>query len=796
MPRKPSSRHKSNNVSPQTEKSTLSQEFKEFARQANETIKQANDLARQANETSLSLVKAALDDAASQNNTKGISYVRTAAPAITTNPLATDMTGRSRRLTLSIPQTDFDYEKAIGNPIMNSAIAACLFWICRTFPEAPMQVLKRDEHRVWHPQDHHDLIKLIRKPNPYYNSVILWMGTLVSYTLTGNAYWLKVRNKTGRVVELYYLPHTCVEPLWNMDFNEYLSYYEFRPGNGKIYKLDIEDVVHFRFGMDPLNDRKGMSQLASVLREVFTDNEANNFSASLLRNMGVPGIIISPSSDDTVIEEDVAQSIKESFTKRFTRDGRGEPMVLSNGVKVNPVQLNPAQLDLKMLHRLPEERVSAVLGIPAIVAGLGAGLDRSTMSNFKEAREMAYESNIIPTQRIFTEVIFDQLLGEFEPNTEDFKVDFDLSDVRVLQDDETVKVQRVDIAVRGGWMKRSEARAALNLPVNPEDERYLAGGNGIFDEAGFPVAGIQGNENAQLGSVGLGVGVTSVTQGQGIDEGLPAARGPQNHSAISAAQNLHRNSGASSTLRGSGQAPGQQARGYHGRFLDMGRSINGNGNDTQRTQVNTATQATNGKSDGIENIEYREIGPETYFKGDFDSFSDYELKELSKVVNKEIVAAEKFFLNLSHKAGIDVREWNMLDRLNETLNYASKKMVEFTCQFLENIYAKEDDRQYHTEELEDWSARIQVWSKITHLVAIATAKKGFSNIDAESIQLAEKGIYQQFRNLRSLTHHITGPDFPLGYNLVKHISTYSNAAWGTYYAPVNQINSKTVGDPS
>jgi hypothetical protein len=32
--------------------------------------------------------------------------------------------------------------------------------------------------------------------------------------------------------------------------------------------------VHFRFGLDPDDPRKGYSPLKSVLREVFTDDEA------------------------------------------------------------------------------------------------------------------------------------------------------------------------------------------------------------------------------------------------------------------------------------------------------------------------------------------------------------------------------------------------------------------------------------------------------------------------------------------------------------------------------------------
>jgi hypothetical protein len=83
---------------------------------------------------------------------------------------------------------------------------------------------------------------------------------------------------------------------------------------------------------------------------------------------------------------------------------------MTGKTKVEQFGFSPEQLLLRELRRIPEERVTAVLGVPAIVAGLGAGLDRSTFTNMAEAREAAYESGIIPTQRIIAEDIRFQLL--------------------------------------------------------------------------------------------------------------------------------------------------------------------------------------------------------------------------------------------------------------------------------------------------------------------------------------------------------------------------------------------------
>jgi hypothetical protein len=131
-------------------------------------------------------------------------------------------------------------------------------------------------------------------------------------------------------------------------------------------------------------------------------------------------------------------------------------------------------MDVRNLRRIPEERVTAVLGVPAIVAGLGAGLDRSTFANFAEAREAAYESLIIPIQRLLAAEVQAQLLPEFERDFRRFRVGFDLTNVRVLQEDTNSAAQRWETLVRAGIATRAEARAYFGLPVDDAADRvYL-----------------------------------------------------------------------------------------------------------------------------------------------------------------------------------------------------------------------------------------------------------------------------------------------------------------------------------
>lgn len=357
-----------------------------------------------------------------------------------------------------------DYS-SVGDGSGSSIAQACILWIARTFPEAPVQVLDLDGEAI----KPHPMVALINRPNPFYSGLLLWMATLCDFKATGNAYWLKVRSGVGRPVELWYAPSFLIRPIWPQDGSKFISHYEYTPA-GKPLDIKTTDVIHFRNGLDP-QTRKGISDLASVVGEVFTDTEAAAFTGSLLKNLGIPGVVITPEGDSDIDPEGAAL-IKSEFQENFSGDKRGMPLVLGGPTKVQLMGFSPEQMDLKALRRVPEERISAVLGVPAIVAGLGAGLDRSTFANMAEAREMAYENGIVPTQRLLAAELQVQLLPDFVAAPDTQEVGFDLSRVRVLQDDMDKKYARLNVAVQGGWMMLAEARKEIGLEVKPEHDLY------------------------------------------------------------------------------------------------------------------------------------------------------------------------------------------------------------------------------------------------------------------------------------------------------------------------------------
>lgn len=359
----------------------------------------------------------------------------------------------------------------VGDGSTNSIVVAAIGWIGRNFPSAPIRVQVKDSDgklEVATDDGTRAFLELLETPNGFYDGADLLRAAVVDWWIDGNGYIVKVRDRNtgGRVIALWWIPSFLIEPKWPDDGSVFLSHYRYRPSIDVEIRLEVNDVIHFRNGFDPDNIRKGRSPLKAVLREIYTDEEAASYTSTMLRNLGVPGIVISPGADDVDLEDEDADAIKAQFRDQFTADRRGEPMVIGANAKVDRISFSPAEMNLRELRQIPEERVTAVLGVAAIVAGMGAGLQRSTFANFAEAREASYEENVVPTQGAFGRTFRRSLLPEFVPAPEDHVVDFDLSTVRVLQEDENKKWERAASALKSGGILVSDYNRMVGLPVD------------------------------------------------------------------------------------------------------------------------------------------------------------------------------------------------------------------------------------------------------------------------------------------------------------------------------------------
>lgn len=400
----------------------------------------------------------------------------------------------------------------VGDGSQNSIVVAALNVLVNGFAEAPLTVQEQMD-KDWEAVPDHPFNDLWGRPNQFMDDYALITYITTATRLDGNAYMVKVRNPFGEVIELWPLIPEYTEPkTFDDQGGGFIDFYEYVP-RGTPVRYDPTDIIHIKYGLDPTNHRKGMSPLKAGLREIKADEEASRFSTALLSNTAVGSYVLIPAeAGDPGPTEPQADAIKEKFVDTVGGRNRGAPLVMTGNMRLERISFSPSELNLRELRRLPEERVTALLGVPAILAQLGAGLDRSTLNNVKEAGEMLTERTLVPGWRHLEKQLANQL-DEFDFGR-GLRPRFDLTEVKALQEDTDRLYQRLSTAVQGGWLTVADARRAVGMEVEEWHDVFLRGA-GQMEVENEPVADDEVTDDEPVGSPN-GNGQTPIEELQNI----------------------------------------------------------------------------------------------------------------------------------------------------------------------------------------------------------------------------------------------------------------------------------------
>jgi hypothetical protein len=97
----------------------------------------------------------------------------------------------------SMPGSRRNYARDAGDLWDNSAVGCCLTFITNTFPEAPLVIERKTRDRKWKPVDSHQLLRLMRRPNPFMSGTTLWNSTLISGSATGTPTGIRRGTRTA-----------------------------------------------------------------------------------------------------------------------------------------------------------------------------------------------------------------------------------------------------------------------------------------------------------------------------------------------------------------------------------------------------------------------------------------------------------------------------------------------------------------------------------------------------------------------------------------------------------------------
>jgi HK97 family phage portal protein len=371
-----------------------------------------------------------------------------------------------------MPGSRFDYERDAGDLWMNPVVGLCLDWLGNRFPRPLLHVSKVNQRtREYTPLGRHPLTDLWDRPNQFYSRRTMEKAVGLSLKVDGNAYIYKARDRAGRVAELWWVPHFRVMPTWPADGSAYVDGYRIRLDSA-VYTLPVEDIIHIRDGIDPRNERLGLCALRSNIREVCTINEESGYRAAILRNSGVPGLVVIPDSDQLRPSQADADTIREKLHETVGGDNRGQTVVLGGRYKVEMLGFSPEQLNLVEFPVIPTARILSSMGVAPMSVGLPD--PGKTYANLGEANRSSWGS-IVSTQELVAEALRWNLLPEFGADPYAYTCEYDYTHIQELQESLDAVHTRTREDFKSGLITQNEGREQIGFDPDPDGDRYYPG---------------------------------------------------------------------------------------------------------------------------------------------------------------------------------------------------------------------------------------------------------------------------------------------------------------------------------
>jgi HK97 family phage portal protein len=338
----------------------------------------------------------------------------------------------------------------------NELIYAC---IAMKADSAALPTLRAYSRRTDKEIPDHPVRAVITRPNPYMTEFDLWSISLMMLDLAGRCYWEKQRSKAGRVVGLWPLRPDWVQPIRGGSGLP-VGYQYAVPGRSQPVPLDAADVLEFKL-WDPIDLYSGLAPVSVAGRVGDVDNAATDFLKKFFDEGGIPpGVLSSKLKLTDQAVGDIRRRWKERYGgwKNWT-----EPAVLDSEATFQRTGLTFAEMGFDVLDARSEARICAILRMPPILVGAKVGLDRSTFSNYAEARKAWWQDDLTPQYRRLGDEAQNDLASEFGS---DVVLRWDFSQVPALQEDRQTAVTLATVAWKADGLKLDEYREAIGKPVD------------------------------------------------------------------------------------------------------------------------------------------------------------------------------------------------------------------------------------------------------------------------------------------------------------------------------------------
>ena len=298
----------------------------------------------------------------------------------------------------------------------------------------------------------HPVLELLATVNPLMDGFGLIEATLSFQDLTGNAYWLLDSYVSGKPTEIYPLNPYRVKVVPHP--TEFIKEYRYDVGQNKVIPIAKEFILHFK-NFNPVDDYYGLSPISAGRLAIDTQNFGDTYNRNFFVNSAEP-------KGSIVIEGELTQDQRNRIIAAWNSAHRGvanahKVMIEENGLKWEQRGLSQKDMDFVNSKKMTREDILGVFGVPPAMVGV---FEYASYANAKEQYQIFWRDTIIPKLKKMENTINSFLINIFDPN---LYLEFDLSGVKELKDDELIKAQVNQILTGAGIKTINEAREEIGM---------------------------------------------------------------------------------------------------------------------------------------------------------------------------------------------------------------------------------------------------------------------------------------------------------------------------------------------
>lgn len=260
------------------------------------------------------------------------------------------------------------------------------------------------------------LVRLLANPNDPDVGWTFRYRTMLYLELTGNAYWWKIRNMLGQVVQMYVVPSHWMRAIGGE--TTLVDSYEIRPFGGSsrmtTTTVPASDVVHFSYP-GPLSIIDGWSPLqASAL----WSDTAQSIDVARLADMkqGTRArLIIGLDPKFGTPDAEVINRMQSRLEERICGEvNSGRPTVLEGGIVPHLLNRNPAEMDyVDSSNQVSRDWTLAIHGVSKTIPGITEDVN---YAGFVASLARFCNGTIKPKLTMIGEISTEKLAHEFDPS--------------------------------------------------------------------------------------------------------------------------------------------------------------------------------------------------------------------------------------------------------------------------------------------------------------------------------------------------------------------------------------------